>query len=308
MKRFFIMVIALTLVLSMAPTSFAADNSTAEEPVIVEGQDIFFQIDDMGIYDLINSIDDPVKKTKIEQYWYEPAYIVDQEYNEKEQKEIFKLGLKKIQYLISVPTDSLDNEINKYLQADVINMKNNTNAKILPSFISEVKNRNLLYADELSKKAVKEEDLTLIVDTNTILPSRSSSLSTKSIIPMKAKKTYGVVNSTAAGSRWITCTTNWQYNSSTGDIVYLVPSTSVGSVFPAMCTQSFDPSRQVIINNYVGTTDYAFVHKRSICSDAGGYPNPIGELIIDFQLRGNGTSTLYAGYVPYGSHIWSGPY
>ena len=174
-------------------------------------------------------------------------------------------------------------------------------------YISDVKSRNLLYTDELSKKVIKANDFT-IVDSEATIQSKTSTLSPMSIISKVARKTYGVVNSTAAGSRWITCTTNWQYNSSTKDIVYLAPSTSVGSVFPAFCTQSFDPSRHVIVNNYVGTTDYAFVHKRSICPDAGGYPNPIGELIIDFVLRGDGTSTLYAGYAPYGSHIWSGPY
>lgn len=77
MKRFITIIISTILVFSLASISFASDNPTVKAPIIVKGQDYFFEIDDMGIYDLIYTIDDPIKKEKIAKYWYEPAYIIE---------------------------------------------------------------------------------------------------------------------------------------------------------------------------------------------------------------------------------------
>ena len=105
MKR----MIVIAIILLMMFTTVFSYASTEDVSSVYEktSNDITYIIEDMGIFDLVSKIEDPVKKEMIMEYWTTPFYEGNVLPTEIEKKIILERCFNEIQILIETPQTEL---------------------------------------------------------------------------------------------------------------------------------------------------------------------------------------------------------
>ncbi len=280
--------------------------SSPDSSVINAGEDIVIQYDDKGIYHLIQSIQDPVKKAMIMDYWYTPAFYTTAEIDMQNQKALSD-GLETVKMLIDTPTQDLEAAINQLLQEDIDHLAKDVNAKIVPSFIKHLEGKPIKNVTKLTKKVGNDIGATVTIDAS--LDSSSSIAAASSIVNSSVTANYTVGNSGSLGYLMINCKVTYKRNTSTYEITSLTQTTTTGYFYPNYVGDGYDFSEQGIINGY---PDRGYVHKsKSVWNIINGQASSFlsGYLVADVVVRGNGiVAKKYANNITvqlYKNYCWS---
>lgn len=293
MKRMFI--IAIILLMAFTTVFSYASNEDISDVYEKTSNDITYFIDDMGIFDLISKIEDPIKKEMIVEYWTTPFYEGDVLPSEIEKKIILGRCFNEIQILIETPKTELKEKIKSLVSSNIQRISENKDLKFLDSAFN--------YADSL------DIPVELMVNHNTAYANKhalnidfNSELGLRAIISKVTTAQYVQGNPGQFAYLMIKCVVNWNYDSSTYNITSLVPNTSTGYAAPYTLS-SYVVNEQWVENLSI---DKGIVHK-SVYVFSSLSPDRVGTLITDVSVRGNGSVVKNEGVFipPTQQYLWS---
>lgn len=295
-KKVFGTVLILIIVMACGFSSFAEPKvdlpNGSDTNLVIENNDTTIEYDDMGIYEMIKNIEDPIKKEKIIEYWYAPAFYTFSAIDMRNQMALIE-GVQTVKYLVGMPTENLDSAINGLLQKDIDRFLNDQSVKILPSFIEYIKDRPLENVSELSQKVGLETGVILNLEEQGDVLTGAYEIQSIATTTTTANYTQG--NPGQLAYLTINCSVVWKRDTVTDDITSLVPSTTTGYYLPYFVGSGYEISDQWIAQGY---PDKGYVQKsKMVFNYVTGSSVHSGYLLSDIVVKGNGiVSKKYAAY------------
>ena len=289
-KRLFCLSMVLVLVLASTAVSFAADDKGIN--ITESGKTLV--IDDQIIKDMIEGIDDPVKKEKIREYWLTPAWWsttakLDEQANDLN----IKKAADKIQGLIETPTSELDGAIEKLLEKDSAQLAQK-NVNIFPEYMGYLEKHSVKNADLLNAKVAACESI-LNHEEKAIAATRNT------IITKTTSGTYSQGNSSSVYYLYLRAYLSWSYDQYTTYITALdyTHTTRCGSYY---VISGLIKNEEKKMNS--GVPGYGLIHKSNYVGSLTAW----GYFVVDIKVQESQVIKKYVNFIPdafYSGYNWS---
>lgn len=245
-SKFLGLLLITVLMISSTAFSYAGES----EPITITENDTFSTIDDQVIKDMIEGIQDPVKKEKIREYWITPAWwsnaAPDIEANDMKIKE----AVIKIQQLIDTPTVRLDSAIKALLEKDITQIAKTKNINIFPEYVQYLQRKAVVNASLLNDKVA--DCVNILSNEETVVSLRNT------IITKNTYGTYTQGNSSSVYYLYLRADLTWSYDQYTTYITDLdyTHTTDHGAYYSI---SGLVKNKESKMNS--GTPGYGLIHK-----------------------------------------------
>ena len=218
----------LVLVFILSVTSFVYASEPLSSASSQINSDHFTKLNDYGISDIINNVEDKEVRDKLIEFWYTPAYTtnsLDSASPQAQRAEMKDSAIETITELAEMSGAELDNAINEIKEE---RMQEIVNSDAVPTeaLIEDAREMDSPLLNQLESKIESEDRSQETFDENVLESSlaAASTIKTSSV----AGSTYNY-NTSGQVMYYMRITVTWKYDSSTSKVTSVSESTDYGA-------------------------------------------------------------------------------